>query len=461
MTDEIHVGEYKFLGDLSNYNENSELFQLTVFTNAILQNEKSCTDLTTVYDRVYHVILNGGSDRLYDRIRMCIVNHLQSNGVKHTLVGANGFQLIVLMCPIWNDFMDAAWKINDAFFFLDKFMRRRQQRNSMEPVYDMILTVFKNFLLRTDKLLERLSCAIMQSFAVDRWGHSCAEAKLCSQIILAVSKDDREFFKTHFEDKFIDEAYQYLSSIGYTGLSVVEYVDTVNTEIESEVRRALAYGNQQTADLVANEAKTQLIANKTWFIVESNTGLWTMMAMRYTDSVTKIFNLLMRLDTGSVIMVDAINRYAEHNYYCLPINAEFIARLLGFKESMENYLQYSFANDETIKETIYFHLKCLINSNKEIPNYMSLHIGHLFENKNTEAKNMIDAIDMLKYFETNKKDMFEVNYRYHCSVRLLLNNMSDYNREITLLNEIITVFGENRSPTLQDLLEDLNKLKNN
>lgn len=41
-----------------------------------------------------------------------------------------------------------------------------------------------------------------------------------------------------------------------------------------------------------------------------------------------------------------------------------------------------------------------------------------------------DVIDILEYFENNKKYMFEVYYyRHHCFIRFLLNNKSNYNQK--------------------------------
>lgn len=444
VSEKYHVDEY------SDFNENSELFELTVLTNTILRSEKQNYDFVTLYNQVYNIILHGDSDRLYDRLRMCVAYHL-SNGVEYELNRAKGLELLVLMSQAWIDFRNAAIKISDVFFYLNVIMKRRNR--NVETIYDMTLTVFQNFLFRNDDFLNQLSNVIIQSIDVDRFVHPCEEAKVCSQMILALSKDDRRYFKIHFEDEYFNEFDRYLNTI-VCSKSVIEYVDMVNRVIDLETKRALAFGDKQTADLVFHRTTTRLIESQSWFIIESNTGLWMMMAAKYTKFVNKIYKLLMLLDRGVSILVDALDRYIRNTIYDLPTNMEFVIKLIEFKISMENYLENSFENHNSINKLIYSHLKYLLNLNDEVPKYMSLYIDNLLQ-KNNADNELNYVISMLKYLENNKRDIFEEQYRHHITRRLLLHQKSENNREKFVLNKLIDTFGTKRTKKLQFLFEDL------
>lgn len=82
---------------------------------------------------------------------------------------------------------------------------------------------------------------------------------------------------------------------------------------------------------------------------------------------------------------------------------------------MKSYLQLSFSNNQTIMEMINFYLKYLLNSNNKILNYISLHIKHMIKYENTFIDTN-DVIDILEYFENNKK------YLLYYSIRFLSNN---------------------------------------
>lgn len=443
---ETEISEKYHMVEYSNFNKNFKLFQLTILTNKILRNEKLNYDFVNIYNTVYDIILHGDSDRLYDRIRMCVAYHL-SNGVKYELNHTQGLELLMLMSQAWIDFKNAVIKINDVFLYLNVIMKRRNRK--VETIYDMSLTVFQNFLFRNDNFFNQLSNVIIQSIDVDRLVHPCEEAKVCSQMILTLSKDNREFFKINVENEYFVELDRYLNTIVCSS-SVIEYVDTVNRVIDSETKRALAFGDKQTAYLVFHRVTTQLIESQSWFIIESSTGLWMMMTAKNTKFVNKIYKLLMLLDRGISILVNALDRYVRNTLYGLPIDMEYVIKLIEFKIFMEN----SFENHRFINKLINSHLKYLLNLNDEVPKYMSLYIDNLLEKKYVNIE-LNYAINIIKYLENSKKDIFEEQYRHHITRRLLLYQKSDSCWEKSILNKLIDTFGTQRTKKLQFLYEDL------
>ncbi|XP_050439996.1 cullin-3-like [Adelges cooleyi] len=437
------------LPDYSNDDENIEMIQLTLCVSTILSNNYSEIDFETMHRKVYKCVLVRQTDKLYDRLRLCVTSHLNVN-VKYKLESVKGQAYLEMVCNVWSDFIGAVSKIGDVFWYLDVIMLRRNK--GVDRVVDMAVKLFRNFLLRNESLRSQLIEEIFSSIESERYGVASQVARKCGQILLEINKDNRLLYNVYFEDNYLAEVEHHCQKIKCPP-SVTHYVQMVEAAIELETDRALAFGDNITYTRVVQLMVAELIGKRVQFIIESPAGMWQMMKDGNVHQLTKVHRLLVRIESYPAIVVDAINRYTILNYCNKATSQNFFNNILEFRDTMSKYLETAFDNEPIIEQAINLNFEKLLRLNTRTPQELSLYVQQLMSSVEDCAVLLKQAITVFRYME--KKDKFETHYRQHLAKRLLLNRIVNERREKKFIYELSSECGIHYTHKLQCLFKDM------
>ncbi|XP_065840946.1 cullin-3-like [Oscarella lobularis] len=429
-----------------------------------------------LYRNAYNMVLFKQGQKLYDRSKLVVEEHLQDR-VRNTVLESLNNNFLETLNAAWNDHQTSMVMIRDILMYMDRvFVAQAKLVN----VYDMGLATFRESVVRHGPIRERLTATLLDAVARERRGEVADKGavKTACQMLMMLSgnpANPKEVYEEEFERPFLEETaefYKVESQNLLTENSASVYIRKVDARVREERERATHYLDPSTDGPVTKVLEKELISAHMRTIVEmENSGVVFMLKNERISDLSCMFKLFGRVESGHQVMVGCMSKHLRELGTALVKEDEgeassggknaitFVQSLLDLREQYGRFLSEAFQSDKLFARTVGSDFEYFININLKSPEYLSLFVDDKLK-KGTkgmteqEIENVLDRC-MILFRYLQEKDVFERYYKQHLAKRLLFNKSASDDTEKNMISKLKTECGCQFTTKLEGMFKDM------
>lgn len=438
--------------------------------NAILEIHKqnaSGLSFEELYRNAYNMVLHKYGDTLYNGLKSVVDEHLK--GVANKVAAAIDDYFLQELNKSWQDHKVSMLMIRDILMYMDRVY---VVHNNVSPVYDLGLELFRENIVRSPKIKDRLIKFMSNMIQKERQGEVIDRnlLKHITQMLVDLGINSRSVYDELFERHFLQSSSQFylIESQEYIASnSCSDYLKKVETRLKEELNRVAHYLDPSTESKIRERVEKEMIANHMKTLIEmENSGLIWQLREDKIEDLARMYHLFQRVHPGLALMKEVISKYLKETGKALVQDEEkqkdpsiFIQHLLSLKDKYDKILASAFNNDKTFKHTINQAFEYFINLNPRSPEYISLFIDEKLKKglkgvSEEEVEATLDKVMTIFRF-IQEKDVFEKYYKQHLAKRLLSNRSVSDDAERNMIGKLKTECGYQFTSKLEGMFNDM------
>ena len=418
------------------------------------------------------MVLHKFGDRLYDGLVKTLTAHLC--GVAAQVEQAHGVAFLPELRQHWVDHNKSMQSIRDILMYMDRTYVPQQDKL---PVHELGLSLWKEHVVRSPRIHERLSSTLLELIGRERAGETIdrglvrASTQMLSDLGAGVYADD-------FERAFLAASAEFYAAEAQSALGCCdcpEYLRRAEARLVEESERCKAYLDASSEPKITAVVEEELLGRHVKTLLEMpSSGLVPLLTHDRFDDLSRLYALLRRpgvtgglaalrtgmaahlRDTGRVLVTEP-ERCRE------PV--DFVSRLLEEKDKYDTLISRAFAHDKLFQHAVNTSFEHFINLNPRSPEFISLFVDDLLRKglkgaSEEEAERLLDKVMMLfRYLQ--EKDVFEKYYKQHLAKRLLGGRTVSDDAERFFIVKLKTECGYQFTSKIEGMFTDMRTSRDN
>lgn len=358
----------------------------TLLKNAIQEIQKknnSGLSFEELYRNAYTMVLHKHGERLYNGLKEVVMHHLQQK-VREDVLRALNNNFLQTLNQAWTDHQTSMVMIRDILMYMDRVY---VQQNDVENVYNLGLIIFRDEIVRNERIRNHLRETLLTMVMNERKGEAIDHIliKNACQMLMVLGINNRWVYELDFERPFLTQSAAFYTMESQKFLSensASVYIKRVEARITEEAERAKLYLDESTEPRIVEVVEDELIKKHMRTIVEmENSGVVYMLKNTKTDDLACMYKLFSRVTDGVKTISDCVSKYLREQGTALVKEEEggtnpitFVQNLLDLKDRFDHFLHHSFNYEKTFKHMISSDFEYFLNLNNKSPEYLSLFI---------------------------------------------------------------------------------------
>lgn len=329
------------------------------------------------------MVLHKHGERLYNGLKEVVTLHLQQKVREDVLRSLNN-NFLQTLNQAWTDHQTSMVMIRDILMYMDRVY---VQQNDVENVYNLGLIIFRDEIVRNERIRNHLRETLLTMVKNERKGEAIDHIliKNACQMLMVLGINNRWVYEKDFERPFLTQsaAFYTMESMKFLSEnSASVYIKRVEARITEEAERAKLYLDESTEPRIVEVVEDELIKKHMRTIVEmENSGVVYMLMNTKTDDLACMYKLFSRVADGVKTISDCVSKYLREQGTALVKEDEagtnpitFVQSLLNLKDRFDHFLHLSFNYEKTFKHMISSDFEYFLNLNNKSPEYLSLFI---------------------------------------------------------------------------------------
>ncbi|GMT04619.1 hypothetical protein PENTCL1PPCAC_26793, partial [Pristionchus entomophagus] len=456
---------------------------LTMLQTAIKEIQKKNNgglSFEELYRNAYTMVLHKHGEKLYNALRDVVRQHLKDS-IRKNVSASMDDRFLTTLNSAWSEHTTAMVMIRDIFMYMDRVYVEQQK---CEPVYNLGIGIFRDEIVRQDRVSDHLKKVLLDMVADERAGITIKwdGIKTACAMLVALGIENKHVYEVDFEAPFLKDTAEYYKAASQKFLEencASVYVQKVETCISDETDRAMRYLDKDTKNKLLQVLEDVLVSQHMQTVVDmENSGLKAMMRDDKVAELRSLYHLLRRVPNGLNVMTSCMSEYLRSIGEKLVDDVEgvgtdasdaaaaaakkdpvkFIQELIDLKDRFDHFLKDAFDNDSNFKNKIQSDFEFFFNKNKRSPEFLSLYIDDKLKKgqkclNDNEMESMLDRSMVLFRF-LSEKDAFEKYYKQHVAKRLLLDKSVSDDAEKQMITKLKTECGCQFTQRLESMFKD-------
>lgn len=336
-----------------------------------------------LYRNAYTMVLHKHGERLYNGLKEVVTQHLQLK-VREDVLRALNNNFLQTLNQAWTDHQTSMVMIRDILMYMDRVY---VQQNDVENVYNLGLIIFRDEIVRNERIRNHLRETLLTMVMNERKGELIDHIliKNACQMLMVLGINNRWVYEHDFERPFLTQSAAFYTMESQKFLSensASVYIKRVEARITEEAERAKLYLDESTELRIVEVVEDELIKKHMRTIVEmENSGVVYMLKNTKTDDLACMYKLFSRVAEGVKTISDCVSKYLREQGQALVKEEEggtnpitFVQNLLDLKDRFDHFLNHSFNYEKVFKHMISSDFEFFLNLNNKSPEYLSLFI---------------------------------------------------------------------------------------
>jgi cullin 3 len=399
-----------------------------------------------LYRNAYTMVLHQHGEQIYLGLKELVTQHLQEMVLEDVLASFNN-NFLQTLNQAWADHQTSMVMIRDIFMYMDRVY---VQRNNIDDVYSLGLTIFSEVIISNEKIRNHLSETLLTMIVKERKGEAIDHLliKNACKMLMVLGTNSRSMYEEIFEKQFLAQSAAFYAMESQKFLlenKVSAYIKKVEARITEEAERAKLYLDESTEQHIVDVVQDELIKKHMRTIVEmENAGVVYMLHNTETENLACMYKLLSRVTDGTKTIFECVSKYLREQGTSLVKEEEnpivFVQNLIDLKSRFDYFLLHSFNFEKEFKHIISSDFEYFLNLNSKSPEYLSLFIDDKLKKgckgmSEKEIEMILDkALVIFRYLL--EKDVFERYYKTHLAKRLLLNKSVSDDSEKNMISKL-------------------------
>ena len=359
----------------------------SLLKNAIQEIQKknnSGLSFEELYRNAYTMVLHKHGERLYNGLKEVVTLHLQQK-VREDVMRSLNNNFLQTLNQAWTDHQTSMVMIRDILMYMDRVY---VQQNDVENVYNLGLIIFRDEIVRNERIRNHLRETLLTMVKNERKGEAIDHIliKNACQMLMVLGINNRWVYEKDFERPFLTQSAAFYTMESQKFLSensASVYIKRVEARITEEAERAKLYLDESTEPRIVEVVEDELIKKHMRTIVEmENSGVVYMLMNTKTEDLACMYKLFSRVTDGVKTISDCVSKYLREQGTALVKEDEagttnpitFVQSLLNLKDRFDHFLHQSFNYEKTFKHMISSDFEYFLNLNNKSPEYLSLFI---------------------------------------------------------------------------------------
>ncbi|KAI9029711.1 cullin 4 [Phycomyces nitens] len=427
---------------------------------SILSGKTVSSGMNDSYIKCEILCRDGKSADIYKRVKNVLSSHI--DGLVRDLrdMASKSDDFLQYMNKCWNQLTFDLHQLRKLFMPMDRSYI--VQSTEYDSIIDLGYTLFKDHLVKSGPIKERLVANILYFIKAERDGSSTDQQLIRSllQMLMTLS-----LYSTVFEPRFMEETALYYEKEGQEliqRMDIPSYLVHVMKRVKEEGEdRKQAYLDKSTEVKLVQTVKNQLVYRMTTDILSK--GFDSMADKMQLESLKIIYHLLspekdrteLRQTFGSYIKKRGIEFIKD------PANdSTMIVTLLDRKERADKIMDQCFENNVAFGNTLKESFEIFINSRHNKPAEL---VAKYIDSKLRMSEKKKAEIDMDKVLDnalaifrfTQSKDIFEAFYRRFFARRLLSTFDVSEDAEKSMITRLKAECGPDFTKDLETMFKDM------
>eukprot|EP01119_Soliformovum_irregulare_P018177 TRINITY_DN5521_c0_g1_i1.p1 TRINITY_DN5521_c0_g1~~TRINITY_DN5521_c0_g1_i1.p1 ORF type:complete len:734 (+),score=232.83 TRINITY_DN5521_c0_g1_i1:107-2308(+) len=420
-----------------------------------------------LYRNAYNMVLHKYGENLYDGLKQVVLEHLKE--VAAHVADAIDDNFLTELNKAWSDHKISMLMIRDILMYMDRVY---VIHHNEAPVYDLGLIIFREHVVRSPRIKDRLLKTLLTMIHRERTGEVINRGliKSITQMLVDLGVSSRSVYLEDFEKPFEETSsnfYRIESQEFITSNSCPDYLRKVEARIKEELDRVAHYLDPLTEPKIKDVVERELIAAHMRTLAEmEQSGVVAMLRDDKVEDLKRMYNLFGRVSQGHAIMRDIMSNYIRETGKTLIMDEEklkehlaLIQTILDMKDKYDKLLSQAFSQDKLFLQTLNQAFEFFINLNPKSPEYISLFIDEKLKKglkgvSEEEVDRILDKVMMLFRF-IQEKDVFEKYYKQHLAKRLLLGRSVSDDAERNMIAKLKTECGYQFTSKLEGMFTDM------
>ncbi|KAG8086869.1 hypothetical protein GUJ93_ZPchr0010g7500 [Zizania palustris] len=412
----------------------------------------------------YNMVLHKHGPKLYDKLTENIKEHLQE--MRTSIEVAQGGSFLEELQRNWDDHNKALQMIRDILMYMD---RTFILTNKKTPVFDLGLELWRDIIVRSDKIHGRLLDTLLDLIHRERMGEVINRSLMRSTTKMLMDLGS-SVYQDDFERPFLEVSASFYSGESQRFIECCtcgEYLKKAQQRLDEEAERVSQYMDVKTDDKITAVVVKEMLANHMQrLILMENSGLVNMLVEDRLEDLTRMYNLFQRVHDGHSTIKSVMTSHVKETGRNMVTDPErlkdpvyFVQKLLNEKDKYDSIVTTSFNNDKSFQNALNSSFEKFINLNNRCPEFISLYVDDklrkgMKEANEEDVETVLDKVMMLfRYLQ--EKDLFEKYYKQHLAKRLLSGKTASDDSERSMLVKLKTECGYQFTSKLEGMFTDL------
>jgi len=335
-----------------------------------------------LYRNAYTLVLHKYGDLLYKGVSECVSRRLQSTS--KTVTTASNEALLETMVAQWDHHKLMMGMIRDILMYMDKTYCKLQKKT---PIYDMGLLLFRDHIVRSNQVNQRLKTILLANVYRERTGEVIDHQlmKKCLSMLVEVGVYGPEVYQSEFEKDFLSETrnfYQTEAQDFIAQNTVPDYLRKVESRLAQEDRRADAYLDRSTRPKLRVVVQEELIRKFAKRLVsDEKTGAVPMMTQGAIEDLSRMYTIF-ACETGMLDHVrEAMSSLVKETGTNIVQDKEnvknptmFVQQVLDARAKFHAIVTQAFKQDRLFVRSLKEALEYFINLDTRAAQYLSLYL---------------------------------------------------------------------------------------
>ena len=438
-----------------------------VLRDAICQiNRRDASGLSfeELYRNAYNMVLHRHGDKLYRGLVEVTKEHLA--GVASDVDAARGDTFAVTLEKKWREHQKSMSMIRDILMYMDRIYA---PPNSLEPVYDLGLSLWRDVVLRDDAINARVRDFLLSAIDAERRGErvDAGAVRAMTRMLMDVGED---VYVHDFETHLLHATAAFYRSESETLLGSCDcyaYLRRAEARLEEEHARVGAYLCARTEAFLVRRAEQELLERPTRRVLGlPNSGLRAMLAESRVEQAALAYKLYARVEGGLAFVKGVFADHALEEGKKLvndpDLNADparYVESLLSLKRRLDATAAEAFRADRGFVDATRAAFETFVNLNARSPEFLSLYVDDKLRKglkgvSEEETESVLDrAASLFRFLQ--EKDVFERYYKQHLSKRLLFGRSASDDAEKAFIVRLKTECGYQYTSKIEGMFNDV------
>ncbi|KAG5188131.1 Cullin [Tribonema minus] len=398
-----------------------------------------------LYRNAYNLVLHKHGELLYANVRESLRAHLTR--VARAAACVPDEQLLGELSARWADHQVTMVMIRDILMYMDRTYVKQMNRML---VYDLGLQIFRDAIVRHDKVRDRLRALLLRNVAEERAGRLIDRGlmKTILGMLVDVSVDGPSVYEKEFEAPFLEATARFYraESLGFIAANTCpDYMRKVEARLAEEAARGTQYLHVGTVPKLNAIVETALIQDHARTLVDTeHSGCESMFRENKIEDLERMYTLFQRVPSTVDDLRGAMCDFVKRSGKALLADQEvagrepvaFVQGLLELRDKFTGIVEHAFHNDQKAAKRLKEAFEDFVNADNRSARFLASYADDLLRSglrgvpEHEVDRQLEKVIVIFRYLQD--KDIFENFHKIHLSKRLLTGRSisNDYERNM-------------------------------
>jgi cullin 3 len=431
----------------------------------------SALSFEELYRNAYNLVLHKHGKLLYDGVKGSVTAHLVA--ISGEISTCSDEQLLETLNERWADHLVTMVMVRDILMYMDRTYVTHQKKT---PMYDLGLQLFRQHVVRHEKVCGRLQSLLLRNIQLEREGQLIDRIlmKKSLHMLTLLGVDGEPVYEEDFEAPFLETTMRFYRAESQDFISqntCPAYMKKAAARLAEELQRAHAYLSAPTEPKLIVIVRDELISNHAQTLVEmEGSGVVPMLRDDKLEDLRRMYDLFSGVPHTLDELRNAMYGYVKRTGRGLvqaqqgandPVT--FVGGLLTLRDKFETIVNEAFHGEKKAQKRLKEAFEDFINSDMRCASYLAQYVDDLLKSGlrgmgEDEAETRLDKVIVIfRYLQD--KDIFENFYKSHLSKRLLSGRSVSDEAERMMIAKLKTECGYQYTSKLEGMFNDMHMSK--